>query len=206
MANNEFNKIIKIMMKWKHLGIEKLENKVGAIEIGHIPEWLRYYIGIDEDSPEAYLHTYFNGLDGSKTSEIETLIHKKFPKQYVSFLKHSNGIILFREMIVYGFRHSYERVGKDAVQPYDIIAANKFLIDKISKWWLAIGAYSCDGSIIYFDTSGKSEGVFRCKKNQIEILQEWPNFWAWLVSEAERIAKLYGKNGYRTDPKKPVVK
>ncbi len=205
MACKKFNELLKIIMKWKHLGIVKVNNKAKAIEIGNIPNWLRYYYNVDKSSPKAYLHTYFGKLEEPKMNEIESLIKKKFPKQYKDFLRCSNGIILFKELSVYGFRHSYERVGDEAVQPFDVIAANYNLTKKIPKEWLAVGGYNGDASIVYFDTSKDSNKVFRCKKHETEILQEWPDFWNWLISEVKRISKMYNKEGYKINLKEPSV-
>lgn len=138
---------------------------------------------------------------------MENGLGKPLPGAYREFLAVSNGVDLFiAQLAVYGMRFSYDRTVDAAAQPFDLRHLNEELSpDRIPDSWLLIGAYCSDGSRVYADTGSTSDEVFRCVRYEAEVLQRWPDFWTWLLGEAERIGALYDDDGYKIDESQPVV-
>lgn len=191
---SDFEMIINQLKKWEGVSKKILSN--GTILICKVP-----YL-----APEAWLHKIYRALDDIEIKELELMIDKKLPSDYIEFLKQANGINIFSDCLsVWGMRNSYSRKGEDAIQPYNLISLNKELIDEIPVDWLAFGSYSWDGSIMIFDLSKVSNKVFRCSSDDYEILGEWSSIWHWIKSEVERLSCLFDKNGVKYEKSAPTV-
>lgn len=145
-------------------------------------------------APEAWLHYLIDGLEGSEIKELEDSINLKFPLVYRSFLKEYNGLIIFNGVLsFYGKRFHYNR-SSDDIQPFDILTPN---IEErplgLKKSDLIIGNYDEDGSLLLIDSI--TNKVYRCTPDSGELLFEWNDFAEMLISELNRIQKLFDSEG-----------
>lgn len=157
-------------------------------------------------APEAWLHYIYIGLSDIEVLDIENKLGKSLPKLLKEFLKISNGINIFSDSIsIWGRRTSYDRVGEEIYQPYDIVALNEELEDEISSKWLAFGSYSWDGSIMYYDVTKGDEKVFICERDSTKKIKEWDNIAVWFNEEINRLSKMYDEDGIEKDEDLPTI-
>lgn len=193
--NENFNKLLDILHKADNLG-QKTIDKTGAQLIGHVPHV----------APEAWYHNIFKPLTEEEIKFLEDKIKINFPDTFKDFLKFSNGIKIFsNEISIHGKRDNYNREGDDVWQPFDILTIN---IDERPKdansSYLFIGSYYDDGSQLYIDCD--TEKVYRCEPGLSQKkLNMWGDIGTMIISEAQRIEKLYDEKGQLIDQSKPTT-
>lgn len=193
--NNKFENVLNTLNKYEGGGIRKLKN--GTKMICHVPHV----------APEAWLHTIYTSLSDEDINTLEDNIPVALPKDYKEFLKICNGINIFSGSLdVLGVRHSYSRIGDEAIQPYDIIDENLGAPEGAPESWLFFGGYSWDGTMVMFDLSEGTENnkVYLCARESAEILYEWNDFWSWLSEETDRLSKMFDLNGVKFDKDAPT--
>lgn len=174
-----------------------------------LPDGTKLFSPATHVSPQAWLHKIYAGLSDSEIEGYEKKFPLPFPSEYREFLHYANGISLFSNSLsVWGWRAKSGRVRNGAIQPYDLSDNNYERPKGCPNTWLFFGSYSGDGSRLLFDLSEKSENhnkVFRCAKRSTEILEEWPSFREFLLSEIGRLDKLYDKNGVKIEMNAPTT-
>jgi hypothetical protein len=178
-----FNRLLETLYSYKHLGYRQLPG--GTRLIGHVPHV----------APDAWLHEIYCPINNNDIEELEAKLAFRLPRIFQDFLKLSNGLNLFSDTIsIAGYIKFYERKGDDARQPYSLLIPNVHeRLPDSKKSYLYIGSYSWDGSLLYIDKSNNK--VFRCLSDSSEPFNEWDSFWVMVLSEAQRISKLFDNKG-----------
>jgi len=183
--NNDFQLILR---KWENGGKKVLTN--GTELLCHVPHV----------APQAWFHIMYTALSSQEIKDFEELSPIPFPIEYKEFLSKANGINIFSDSLsIWGLRHSYQRTGEEALQPYDLLSLNSERPKGCSDTWLFFGSYSWDGTRVMFDMAEGTfnNKVYRCPRRSTQIIQEWPSFWVWLDSEINRLAHLYDAKGVK---------
>ena len=108
-------------------------------------------------------------------------------------------------MSIHGYRRNYIREGDATIQPYSLLRRNcNEPPEDANSSQFFFGSYSWDGSILYTDPD-KSLKVYRSSRESVELLNEWPDFETFLLSEAERLAKYYDENGVKINKSLPTT-
>lgn len=136
-------------------------------------------------------HMLFNSLEDEYIEEfLVSEYSNEFPKEYINFLKYSNGANLFNVkiknqkfeyayamFIIFGLplTSPFER-SLDMEEPFDVRVEDLARHEKISDKWLKCGTYikDCDfrfNNDIFIDT--ETHRVFSCRKNDFEIVDSW---------------------------------
>ena len=188
MSETRFSELLRIVEEAKPLGVRTLEN--GSLLVGHIPHV----------APEGWLHHIFAPLNDSELHCLETqILRQPIPKVYRAFLLECcNGIKLFDlNLTLSGLRKNYMRTGDAVWQPFAIEAPNTFERPRdAAKEMFFFGSYKWDGSRLYL----YQEKVFRCERESAQPLNEWPDFWTMLISEAARLSCLFDEEGREKNP------
>ena len=182
-----------IVERWRHLGSRTLEN--GTQLIGHVPHV----------APEAWLHNLFAPLTKKEIGKVEKELSCSLPDVFAEFLQIYNGLDLFSSTLsIYGLRKNYNRQGDDVWQPFSISDPNLYERPKDAKpSQLFIGGYNWDGSKLYLNM--ETGEVIRCSKQSVRPLNHWSDFPCMLLSETERIAKLFDESGREIRPDEPTI-
>jgi hypothetical protein len=184
--NNKINQALEILKSYKHLGEKLLEN--GTLLIGKAPHI----------APEAYLHSIFKPLTAREIIETEQILKQTIPDDYKEFLCVSNGLHIFNTTLsLYGRRTNYSRSIENR-QPFDLDIPNIYeRPQNADKSIFIIGFYDWDGSYLYVDKNDNS--VHLCQRENAISLYKWNNFAEMLLSETNRLIKLFNKNGEEID-------
>ncbi|WP_156970524.1 SMI1/KNR4 family protein [Andreprevotia chitinilytica] len=184
----QFDALLDALEPAKQLGEEITPN--GARLLGWVKD---EFLGINR-----WWHYIFPKLSDVQIVDLEESAGIPFPSVFKDFLKNTNGLIIFSGALsLYGARLSNDRRSKDAY-PYPLDTPNLLERPKdATANFLFIGGYSWDGSKLYIDTH--SEKVYRCAKNSAAPINEWPDFWSMIISEASRISNLYESDGKKID-------
>lgn len=194
--NDKLDLTVEILKNWEIKSKQTLSN--GTIQICHVP-----HIG-----REAWLHILYAGLSEKQIIELQQSIPVALPIPYVEFLKSYNGINIFSNSLsVWGLRSLNYRTGEESIQPYSFLDPNKLRSRNIPDTWLFIGDYPWDGSrvVIDLDEGSNFNKIYRCNWQDVEILNEWPDFWSWLLSETKRLTKMFDENGIALDDDAPTT-
>lgn len=181
---NYFEKVKRELFKFENLGIEKSVN--GTLLIGRALHIAKY----------AWLQSIYPVLNEQEIVKLESELNIEIPKDYKWFLLNcSNGLKIFvSKFYLYGLRKNFIRTIEASRQPYSIITTNINERPKNSKEsYFFIGGYSWDGSHIYIDI--KTNVVHFCANGDATSLFKWDSFEEMIVSEVNRITKLFNKNG-----------
>ncbi len=185
------------LYKFEKLGLEISE--LGATLIGKAPHV----------APLAWLHSIYPILNDSDIIELNNKLGTEIPDDYKYFLtNYSNGLSLFvSKFYLYGYRKVLGRSIEASRQPFSLLTPNVDERPKNAKEnHFLIGGYKWDGSKLYIDTNtGK---VHYCDRWDVTSLYEWSSFGEMLLSETERIIKLFDENGVILDedaPTTPVI-
>lgn len=184
-----FHQVLDIVWRARSMGERTLQN--GTQLVGHVPHI----------APDAWLHLIFAGLDKAGIDQVEHQLGIQLPADFDWFLRRANGISLFSgSLSVYGLRESYARSGDAVWQPFAIDVPNTLERPRDAKdSALFVGGYRSDGSRVYIDTD--SSRVYRCSRDTVKPLNEWPSFLEMLASEAKRLSQLFDDNGRKLDPR-----
>jgi hypothetical protein len=193
MENSD--KIRKLLLKFSHLGIKRIET-TGALLIGSAPH-------VAED---AWLNHIFDPINEHDIIKLEKEINKKIPSSYVDFLMHfSNGLkILCDTLSLYGYRYNYIRTEEFIWQPYSLIEPNKYGRPKNStRDMLFFGFYDWGaGSYLYMTPDEK---VHFCSRSDATSLFTWNSLSEMLISEIERLYKLFDSKGIAINEFQPTT-
>ena len=183
---------LEILKSYKHLGEKQLKN--GTLLIGKAPHI----------APEAYLHSIFKPLTENEIIETEKILKQTIPDDYKEFLRISNGLHIFNTTLsLYGRRTNNSRSIED-IQPFDLDIPNIYEKPKnADKNIFIIGSYDWDGSYLYVDKNDNS--VHLCERENAKSLYKWNNFAEMLLSETNRLIKLFDKNGEEIDSSKSTL-
>jgi hypothetical protein len=190
--DNYFETVKRQLEKYNHLGEQILQD--GTLLIGkakHI-------------APQAWLHGIYKPLSNVEIEKLEHDIQLKIPADYEFFLtNYSNGLNIFVDVFsLDGFRKRNSRNIEDAYQPYSIINPNtKERLEDADSDMFFIGGYNWDGSLLYM----KNNKVYRCSNDNTIPINTWNSFPEMLLSEVERISKLYDKNGIEINADEPTI-
>jgi hypothetical protein len=188
---NNYNQILDLLRGYTYLGERKYMD--GTTLIGKAPHI----------APLAWLHSIYAPLSDEHIQRLEDHMKMKMPLEYQEFLKISNGLNVFHEMSLYGYRGNYQRTPEAAlIQPFDLSTPNTAERPKLAgQEVFYIGGYSArNGAWIYIDTYDNTVHV--CERWQAKSLHSWKNFEEFLLSEIKRLIPLFDTEGKRLDPKK----
>lgn len=190
--NEKLKMTVTILKQWENKSKRILTN--GTLQICHVP-----HIGSD-----AWLHELYAGLTNNQISELQATIPMPLPNNLKEFYKIYNGINIFSDsMNVHGLRSLNYRMGEEAIQPYSLYELNLIRPEIFQDEWLYIGSYSWDGSKVAIDLNCNK--IYRCNRDDDKILNEWPDFWSWLLNETERLSKMFDENGVELDEDDPTT-
>jgi hypothetical protein len=188
------NRVVEVLEQWQTIG--ERTTKFGTRLIGHVP-----HVG-----DMAYLHLLYKSLNNSQIIEIEQRINKKIPEHMKDFYSFSNGATFFLTLELQGKRDNYDRTLNDNVyQPIDLEYQN--ILDKpknSTEEMFFFGGYDWDGSNLFTFTNDKK--IYLCAYDDAsEIYYEWDSFEDFIVTEIERLSKLYDKDGRKIDKNIPTI-
>lgn len=192
---NKYSHIIDFLSKWKNGGMRELES--GTKLICHVPHV----------APEAWFHIIYSNLSTEEVLKISSALPYGLPSEFEDFLTEANGLNIFSDSLsIWGLRKSYMRIGDESIQPYDLLAMNRERPESCPESWVFFGGYSWDGSRVLFDTSDNTDSskVYLCARDSAQILKQWTSFREWIVSEIDRLSKLYDSNGIEYDEDVPT--
>lgn len=164
----------------------------GTRLLGHIPH----------RAPEAYFHVLNPPLMPGEVDAVELIIKRSLPIALRNFYLRINGGHFFGGAFsIYGLRRSHGRTIEDARQPYAIETANVHERPAGTPPEAVIFAS-------YFDDDGSQLATFLDRPEVVaflggripggghwEVGRSWPSLEACLVSEFERLVKLFSLNG-----------
>ena len=190
--NNKPNQVLEILKSYHHLGDKLLQN--GTLLIGKAPHI----------APEAYLHAIYKSLTETEIIETEKILKQTIPDDYREFLTVSNGLNIFNTTLsLYGRRTNYSR-SMDEIQPFDLEIPNSYeKPPNADKNIFIVGSYDWDGSYLYIDKNDHT--VHLCRRENAGSLFQWKNFADMLLSETNRLIKLFDKNGKEIDSSKSTL-
>lgn len=188
-----FAQLRELILEAKGLGYEITPN--GAELFGFVLD--------EEFGIKRWWHYLFPALTITQQDELQESCKTQIPSSLREFLSHSNGVNLFSDALcIYGLRLGNDRTSKEAY-PYAMDIPNTFERPEDAKPnHLFIGGFNWDGTLLYMDTeTGK---VYRCQKRTVKPINEWPDFWTMLLSEAKRIKSLFAPSGSKLDLSAPT--
>lgn len=181
--------------RWEHLGVHR--DKRGSRLVGHTPR----------DFPDAYLHTVVAPLKASdwKSYGVELPPHLK------EVYSECNGLHLFgTSLCVYGIRSHFRRDASAAFEPFDLLRHSEEsrtvhhpLKGNHADERVFFAGYDWDNSHAY--TLPDDGTVYFCEAGSAEATVKWPSVMDYLLSEYDRIAKLYDEEGYPIDEMAPTT-
>jgi len=167
-----FEEVLSILDSYAHLGEET--NDMGTRLIGHAPHI----------APKAYVNVVYAPLNDADLHEFCERIERPVPVQFKEFLTFANGLMVFSGALrVMGYTPLKRKADTHIYNyPSNIIVPNVTgRIKGLSHEALLVGFYKEDGSYVYLGEEGKAVR-FDAKGNG-DLLQEWPDFDSWLLSE-----------------------
>lgn len=179
-----FDLVLEKIFSFENLGIKKMNN--GAVLIGAAPHV----------AAEAYIHKIFKTLESKDIDFLETENKTTLPKDYIDFLtQKSNGLNYFVDRLsLDGLRKQIGRDEEAASQPFSLSDTNVWERPKNAKPdFFFIGGYGYDGSKLYIDKN--TNKVHYCARRDATSLKEWDSFENMIISEIERIFKLFDEKG-----------
>lgn len=154
----------------------------GTELVGHVPH----------RAPEAWLHELFAPLAATEVAAWEQALGGPLPPALRTFYAHHNGLNLFSTALaLHGRRHTYERTGDAARQPFDWQDLNRRPPGGAAPDRLFLSRYG-DGSVLWLDLHAHT--VHRWTTDAGAV-QEWPGFEAMLVAETQRLATQFDALG-----------
>jgi hypothetical protein len=187
-------KLLSLLYQFKDLGIEQTKNDV--ILIGKAN-----FVGNN-----AWLNKIYPTLSTEDCNNLELQIKTNLPLEYKIFLtQYSNGLnVLLSTFSLYGLRKEIGRSVDGSRQPYSIITPNLFERPTNSKdSFFFIGGYNWDGSHLYIDK--ETNKVHFCARWDATSLLSWNSLEDMLLSEIERIYKLFDRDGRELDENNPTT-
>jgi len=187
------NRILPILERFCHLGEEITTNK--ARLIGHIPYRGRL----------AYLHEIYTPVILDEFKKLEDKLKRNVPEVYKQLLFETNGLSIFwGTLSLSGYVFLAHRE-LDYSQARDLVIPN---IDERPRdaddSFFFFGFYQQDGSGVYLDE--KDGKIYRhVRYHSKQILNIWPDFETFLVSEVERLNILFNDEGRQIDVSIPTV-
>ena len=181
-----FDLVLEKIFSIENLGIKKMNN--GAVLIGAAPHVAQ----------KAFNHGIFKPLESNDIDFLETENKTSLPKDYIDFLtQKSNGLNYFVGCLSFdGLRKQIGRDEEAAAQPFSLSDINVWEKPKNAKpEYFFIGGYGYDGSKLYIDKN--TNKVHYCARRDATSLKEWDNFEEMIISETERIFKLFDDKGVR---------
>ena len=188
--------LIKTCEQFARLGDVKLPN--GARLLGHTPH----------RAPQAYFHVLNDGLLPGETDALELIIKCSLSQALRTFYSRVNGGHFFGGMFhIYGLRRSHGRTIDDVRQPFAMEDYNV----------LGRPPGTPENAVIfagYFDDDGCQLAAFTDRPEIVAFLggripgdtkgwrvgRTWPNLETCLVSEFDRLGKLFDSEGRKIDP------
>jgi hypothetical protein len=193
MENTE--KIRQLLLKFSHLGTKRMDT-TGALLIGPAPHV----------APDAWLNLIFDPTKESCVNELEEEMNIKIPSSYVDFLTNfSNGLgILSSTLSLFGYRINYIRTDEFIWQPFSPIEVNNYERPHNSTSdMFFFGFYNWGyGSYLYMTPDEK---VHFCSRYDATSLFTWNSLSEMLVSEIERLYKLFDSKGVAIDESQPTT-
>jgi hypothetical protein len=188
-----FDSLMEVLNRWVHLGSRTTER--GVRLIGKMPSFIQKNKIID-------MHLVYEPLDEASITRLENTIGKPLPPALRAFYRKANGLSIFGgKLSLKGLRHDYSRELTDEgmYQPVSLEYSNT--IERLKGYDPAMtffGWYSYDSSKVYARSDDRR--IFMCPRRTVEpTLCEWPDFETFLISEAERLAILFDKEGRLID-------
>lgn len=188
MNEKQISQLKDVLYKWKNISNNSRITEEGSELIMHM----------EHIAPYAWFHEIHHGLTEEDVELMESTLPLPINEQYKEFLKNINGMSVFNDTLtIYGFlhHHIYETALK---MPFDLFEMNQIRIKGTPENWFFIASYKKDGSRVFFDASETSGKIYRTKRKEIELLNEWDSFDTWLITEIQRIANLYDLKGNRS--------
>ena len=168
-----------------------------------LPDGTLLIKNIPKVAPEAYLHQVFSPLNIEEIDLLEQAVGAGIPEDYKVFLQQANGLSLFSNSIaLHGYKKSYSRT-TSVREPFSLASLNENdrPFDSPIECFF-IGSYRSDGSLLYL--TRKDNRIHRCTRDSIRPIDEWKNLQECLLSEYERIGRLFTPDGYKKQPNTPT--
>lgn len=176
--------IVSLAEKWKGLGEKTLEN--GTRLIGHVPQV----------APQAYLHQfYLPALTGGEFEVVELFVKRPLPQPLRELYGRFNGLRLFQgELGVDGLRRSSGRTVEDVWQPFAIQTPNADeRPERAPDDFVFFGGYKDDLTLLGMRPA--SPEIIATKPERWRVKATWPDLESCLVSEAERLSRMFNDAG-----------
>ncbi|WBA43985.1 SMI1/KNR4 family protein [Hymenobacter canadensis] len=168
----------------KSFGHRVLSN--GTELVGHVPHV----------APEAWLHQLFAPLKDAELTAWEQALGGALPPVLRTFYTHHNGLNLFStSLAIHGLRHSYERTGDAAWQPFHVDDLNRYRRGGPTPGRLYLAGYNT-GPWLSIDLH--THAVQRTTAEGT-VVHEWAGFDVMLVAEAHRLAECFDEQGRRVE-------
>lgn len=174
MNREIFNeKVLGPLMIWSNAG--DTSNEMGTRLIGHAPHI----------APKAYVHVVYAPLGEAELQELTERLGRPVPPQYREFLTHANGLSIFLPNLirVMGYVPLKRRASNSVYNyPSTLMIENvSARIKGLSHDAVVVGWYQEDGSYVSIEDDGKA--IRFDSKGHGGLIQEWPDFDTWLISE-----------------------
>lgn len=183
MDRTFFNeRILAPLEAWSCFGEET--NAMGTRLIGHAPHI----------APKAYVHVIYAPLGEAELHEFRERLGRPVPTQLGEFYTYANGLMIFSSTIrILGYVPSKRRASTSIYNyPSNLLIENvSARIKGLSYGAVVVGWYKSDGSYVSIEEDGAT--VRFDSKGSGELIQEWPDFDAWLSSEIAILNKEYRK-------------
>lgn len=182
------NEVLKILERSKNFGYHKLKNGT------------KLFGNTKHIAPQAWFHQIFPPIG---VLDLEQLLNEiGIPDVYCKFLLLMNGLNAFSCSIsFFGLRTNYKRTIESVLQqPFNLITPNT--IERpinANDDHFFIGSYCEDGSLIYLNIYNMH--VYRRAREDFASLNEWPNLGEMLLSEIQRLHKLFDNKGIKINDK-----
>ena len=158
-------------------------NEAGTRLIGHTPAV----------APKAFTHIVYAPIEAQDLQELKQRVGKEIPEELESFLKLANGMIVFHGHIrVFGYEPLKRRLesGIHNYPPSMSIPNTSVKIRGSNEGSFIVGWYKTDGSYVSIESEGN---VLRFEpRDNGKVIQSWPSYYAWLISEIVNHNKLKG--------------
>lgn len=154
---------------------------------------------------QAWLHAIYKPITKKEIEEMNSKLCVQIPKIYEDFLMLCNGLSVFGTTLsLFGYRYNYIRDIENIWQPFDIIDANnRDRPHNAQDNHFFFGFYNWDGSNLFINTDTLK--IYRCTEESVSPLNEWEDFGEMLLSETDRLIRLFDKNGVKIDVDKETI-
>jgi hypothetical protein len=148
----------------------------------------------------SWLHRVMPPCPEDSVATLATTTATQPPHELVEFLRCANGLSLFNgSLSVFGVRGDFGRSLENALLlPYDLADHHIAWSRHFRRDDFLLGTCGADvDPCVWRAADGR---VDRMTQQDGDVLESWPSFHDWLMSEADRYATCHSANGHLLDP------